>query len=164
MSSDVYTYMGPMVLIDVSTTHEYTDIIIACANEDCTQHLKSTKDNFCRVCGKEIMEVHLSKDKHLTWEDFIYSASTYNRDYGDEELREADAVSDPKHIVMVSNMGSYQVDIEPDFFMLYDDITKLKSKYMRKFNSRYSGMLTDIRKFFGEGNVTVTFGIASYWW
>lgn len=160
-----YSYqIGPIIAIDVRP-RPVDKTMVCCPDAKCERHWKSTDDNFCRICGREIMEHHYEETEYVSWYDF--ERSLWNEDPALDKEREIEDVficpeyvGTEERIILLSNMTAHNRYLDENDFVLLSQFES--SSAMRKFKSDNAEWIKLIEEFFGVGNVTIEVAAVSY--
>jgi hypothetical protein len=152
-------YIGPY--IEVSGKKEKITIKV---DRLCVKHpgIKQEKNKFCSECGSEIIGVDREERKTLTPAEYFYK-----NDNGEM----SDRIWSPEGMndVFISNRrvpGSIRINTYDDgFFTIHDlsDANHIMSTQKSWFFQEHKEEITLLTKMFGEENISVKWGVVSYY-
>jgi hypothetical protein len=152
MSTSKSTIIGPYLKIDGVHILNIPKI-----KRVCPTHQKETKDKYCSLCGKEVENVEYTETKKLSGIDF-YNQSKMN---GEDRLYVADycnVVLPNKSYPNMIRVDSYDNDV-----IDLTDCASLIQEQIDWFKKEYVNEIAIFIEAFGETNVSVKWGVATYW-
>lgn len=134
-----------------------------CPNKQCSRHGKYASDKFCSHCGAKIEEIEMMRKAIVSINDIkILEAigDPFFQPEGVEDIHKTDLF-----LPYNFNVGNDGFDEEGGVITL-EDMHKLKQEYMDHYENHKTASLffKTLQQEFGEENVTLEFGVISYYW
>lgn len=160
MGSKKYAKLGPYVLCTNSPATRMVDVS-TCSNSACNKHGMTLYTKFCDLCGAQIRLMALSRPSVKVSRDQVYdkigdNLSLYGRDDG-VAVHNTDVYRGNTN--WYGSLSSHSED-DPG---VYEVTPEQIAAELEKFQAFYAVELRDLRDLYGQGNVTVKWGLVVYW-
>jgi len=155
-------HLGPYIKIKL-LKNETTKDKISCQNTECKVFdlEKYKPDKFCSICGKEYETTQIPYTDMMNFSKWVYGSSHNRKKYGNTFMHRTGSKFD---FIMSNKMEMHGrklrlEDITGDIDLINMD----KIKELNEFRKKYAKPIESMKLFFGEENVSIHWGIVTYY-